>query len=185
MNCGNVRRLLSAYCDAELPSERRAAVRRHVRHCESCSAALETFKKLSTLTAQWADAGPSASLWQALAPKLMAAPAAPAEPDREKVAALPDANQKRAGARRSFKPVIEGLEDRYPLSGLLYAAGGTMVFSVIEPAPAYLRTDGVWAAAADATAGLNGAAHSSQSEFLGDAGGPWGDIGAAALGAVA
>lgn len=185
MNCVNVRRLLSAYCDLELPSERRAALRRHLHHCESCTAALETFKKLSTLTAQWTDVTPSASLWQTLAQKLAAAPAGPGEPKREEALALPELSQKRGGARRSFKPVIEGLEDRYPLSDLLYAAGGTIVFSVIEPVRAYLCADGISAAIADAKADLHGVAVQSWPESLDAASGFWGDFEAASLGAVA
>ncbi len=158
MNCANVRRLLSAYCDAELPSQGRTAMRQHLHNCEGCTAALEAFKKLSTLTATWGNVQPSAALWQALAPKLMAARAGVSEAAAEEAAALPDLNQKRAGAKRSFKPVIEGLEDRYPLSDLLVAAGATIACSVVEPALAFFRADGIWAAMSDTSAAVTGRA---------------------------
>lgn len=186
MNCANVRRLLSAYCDAELPSQGRTAMRQHLHNCDGCTAALEAFKKLSTLTAKWGEVQPAASPWQELAPKLMAALAMPGEAAPDEAVALPDPNQKRAGAKRSFKPVIEGLEDRYPLSNLWYAAGATIAFSVVEPALEFLRADGICAAMADTTAEFRGsAAQSLSSDGVGDTGGPWGDLGIAFLGAVA
>ena len=186
MNCANVRRLLSAYCDAELPSERRMALRRHLHNCEACTAALEAFKQLSTLTAKWGDVLPAAPLWQALGPKLIAELRSPAERSPEEMAVLPDPNQKRVAAKRSFKPVIEGLEDRYPLSNMLYAAGATIVFSVIEPARALLRADGIWAAMADSGSAFQGSvAHVAASDPAGEPSGYWDDFEAASLAAVA
>jgi hypothetical protein len=160
-------------------------MRRHLHNCEGCTAALETFKQLSTLTARWADVPQAAPLWQALAPKLMAELRTPVASAPEEVAALPEPNQKRAGARRSFKPVIEGLEDRYPLSNMLYAAGTTLVLSVVEPARALFRADGIWAAMADSGSRCDAtAAHQGACDAPVEAG-AWGDFGGAFLSAVA
>ena len=146
MNCANVRRLLSAYCDLELPSERRAAVRRHLHDCELCAAALDGFKNLSALTAQWSDTQASAPPWEELAPKLMTALAAACPVNPDEVLSASDPKRLHTGVARTFKPVIEGLEDRYPLSDLLYVAGATMAFTAVEPMCAYVRSDNIWSA---------------------------------------
>jgi hypothetical protein len=137
---------LSAYCDLELPSEDRAAVRRHLHDCELCAAALDGFKKLSALTAQWSDMQTSSPPWEELAPKLMTALAAACPARPEEVLSASDPKRLHTGGMRTFKPVIEGLEDRYPLSDLLYVAGATMAFTVVEPMCACVRSDSIWSA---------------------------------------
>ncbi|GEM_PF-4567724 len=175
MNCSNVRRLLSAYCDAELPAERRAAVRRHLQNCEGCRTRLDGFKNLAVLTAKWTDVQAPASLGHALAPKLKAAcetvateagsgDPRPAQGDPRPAWAgavgrpAPSAPAPSAGpsARRTFKPVIEGLEDRQTLSGLFCAAGTAIAPGPFASAVAMLRVDGDWSSSSRSAADLPG-----------------------------
>src|SRR5262245_15009683 len=139
MNCARVRRLLSAYYDAELPAERRAAVRRHLQGCTDCRSQLDGFKNLADLTAQWTDVQPAASLWRQLAPKIRAACEAAAA---EAIAALTEQNQKLPGARRTFKPALEGLEDRYALADLLCTSAAAVAPAAIAASVAVLRVVG-------------------------------------------
>jgi anti-sigma factor RsiW len=144
MNCSKIRRLLSAYHDAELPADGRKAVRRHLQQCASCRTLLDGFKNLAVLASKWTDVQPSASLWDGMAPKLMAACEAAAA-NREEVAAAAEQKPKRPNPKRSFKPVIEGLEDRYALSDLL---GASVTAIAPEPmtAVASSQSDGIWSA---------------------------------------
>jgi anti-sigma factor RsiW len=146
MNCSKTRRLLSAYHDAELPAERRAAVRRHLQKCQACRTLLNGFKNLAALAGKWIDVQPSASLWNSLAPKLMSACDAAAAAVPEKVGSVTEQNQKRPNPKRCFKPVIEGLEDRYALSDLLGAWPTAIAPEPMVPAVAMLNVDGNWSA---------------------------------------
>src|SRR5215475_5405520 len=103
MNCSKIRRLLSAYHDAELPAEGRKAVRRHLQKCAPCRTLLDGFKDLAALAAKWTNMQPSALLWDGLAPKLIAACDAAAA-NHEEVASAAEQNQRRPNPKRSFKP---------------------------------------------------------------------------------
>jgi len=151
MNCSKIRRLLSAYHDAELPAEGRKAVRRHLQKCDLCRTLLDGFKSLGALAATWTDVQPPTSLWDGLAPKLMAACDAAAA-DHEEVASAAEQKQKRPNPKRSFKPAIEGLEDRYALSDLLGASATAIAPEPTAPAVAMLQSDGIWSAGFNATA---------------------------------
>lgn len=145
MNCSKIRRLLSAYHDAELPADGRKAVRRHLQQCASCRTLLDGFKNLAALAAKWTDMQLSASLWDGLAPKLMAACEAAAA-NREEVASAAEQKSKRPNPKRSFKPAIEGLEDRYALSDLLGASATAIAPEPMASAVAVLQIDGIWSA---------------------------------------
>jgi anti-sigma factor RsiW len=144
MNCSKIRRLLSAYHDAELPAEGRKAVRRHLQQCASCRTLLDGFKNLAVLATKWTDVQTSASLWDGLAPKLMTA-CETAAANHEEVTSATEQKQKRPNPKRSFKPVIEGLEDRYALSDLL-GASATVIVPELMTAVASLQSDGIWSA---------------------------------------
>ncbi len=176
MNCSNFRRLVSAYCDAELPAERRAAVRRHLQSCEGCRSLLDGFKDLAVLAAKWADVQPPASLWHALAPKLKAAatearledlrtaraggvgrpaPSAGAAPSAGVGRPAPSAEAAPSAGpspKRTFKPVVEGLEDRQTLSGLLGAAGTAIAADSFASAVALLHVGEDWIASSRSAA---------------------------------
>ncbi|MGB9682477.1 MAG: anti-sigma factor family protein [bacterium] len=49
MRCDEVRRLLSAYYDKELPPEKIEAIREHLSYCTSCNKNLESIKKIHSL----------------------------------------------------------------------------------------------------------------------------------------
>ena len=123
MLCVRVRRLLSAYHDAELPAERRSAVRRHLQGCAACRSRLDHFKNLAELTAQWSELNPAASLWVKLGLKIRSACESAAA---DEIAPLTDRCQKLPASRRTFKPSLEGLEDRYALADLLGASAAVM-----------------------------------------------------------
>ena len=162
MNCSKIRRLLSAYYDAELPAPRRAAVRRHLQHCPACKTRLDGFKNLAVLAEKFADARPSESLWQALAPKFKAAcetaavAAESGDPRPAPIASLTEQSQKRPSPRRTFKPIVEGLEDRYPLSDLFCASGTALALGPIASAVAFLPRDGELSTSATMRADFTG-----------------------------
>ena len=169
MNCSRIRRLLSAYYDAELPAERRAAVRRHLHDCEACRTLLEGFKNLAVLTATWTDVQAPASLGHALADKLKAACATiaaeagsrdprPAQDPRPAEAGGAGRPAPSAGAspRRTFKPFLEGLEERQTLSGLLCAAGTAIAPELFATAVASLHVDGDWSASSGSVSSTRG-----------------------------
>ena len=168
MNCSKTRRLLSAYCDAELPAERRAAVRRHLQGCEDCRALVDGFKHLAVLTAKWTDLQAPASLWHALAPKLTAVcetvAAATGSGDARRAQSggvgrpAPSAIAPSAAAspRRTFKPFLEGLEDRYPLSGLFCTAGTALAPDRFASAVAVQHADRDWSASFNSAAEFTG-----------------------------
>ncbi|MCI0684688.1 MAG: zf-HC2 domain-containing protein [Gemmataceae bacterium] len=194
MNCANVRRLLPAYGDAELSSQRRADVRQHLHHCDECAAALDGLKKLSSLMADWADLQAATSPWDHLAARLRAVAATSGQADEVGASSHPKraggngkggngangngASGNGAGARRSFKPVVEGLEDRYPLSGMMVAAGVAVAVSALEPAA-------IWSAMASPVAIFHavdpGMAQgvSAHADVTGAAGLEWGGVNAA------
>jgi anti-sigma factor RsiW len=116
MKCSRVHRLLSAYYDAELTPDLRAAIRRHLQLCEDCRGLVEGFKNLSALMGMWCDVQPPAALGEALALRLQAACETAAQ--AEVVASWSEQSEKRPHPRRTFKPVLEGLEDRQALSDL-------------------------------------------------------------------
>lgn len=49
MRCNEVKRLLSAYFDNELPADQSIVIREHLRTCKSCMAELEDIEKLHKL----------------------------------------------------------------------------------------------------------------------------------------
>jgi anti-sigma factor RsiW len=154
MNCSKIRRLLSAYHDAELPAEGRKAVRQHLQKCAACRTLLDGFKNLAVLASKWTDVQPSAALWDGMAPKLMAACEAAAA-NHEEVASAAEQKPKRPNPKRSFKPVIEGLEDRYALSDLLGVSATAIAPEPTASAVTMLQIDGNW------SAGFNSAATNS------------------------
>ncbi len=137
MQCTRIHRLLSAYHDAELPAEARYAVRQHLRGCDACRQALESVKSLEALGEKWAQIQAPGSLWEALAVALDTACKTAGRETAIEAAARED--QRRSKPRRTFKPVVEGLEDRFPPSALV----GVSVLS-FTPAPAAFAA--AWAA---------------------------------------
>lgn len=49
MRCDEVRRLLSAYYDRELPLDKMEAIREHLKYCMTCSKDLDSIKKIHGL----------------------------------------------------------------------------------------------------------------------------------------
>ncbi len=66
MDCSDVKELLSAYHDDELPSDKRAAVAQHLEGCEPCAQELEGFRSLSAIAESLTHPEPPARLWQQL-----------------------------------------------------------------------------------------------------------------------
>ena len=70
MQCQQVRELLSAFYDDELPHDQAEAVSAHIAGCAACAAELETFHKLSDLTERLDDPRPSRHAWPRIAAQL-------------------------------------------------------------------------------------------------------------------
>lgn len=72
MHCQQVRELLSAFYDDELPHDQAKAVSAHIAGCAECAAELETFHKLSDLTGRLDDPRPPRHVWPRIAAQLNA-----------------------------------------------------------------------------------------------------------------
>ena len=72
MQCQQVRELLSAFYDEELPPDQASAVAAHIAGCAACAAELATFHKLSDLTGRLDDPQPPRHAWPRIAAQLPA-----------------------------------------------------------------------------------------------------------------
>jgi anti-sigma factor RsiW len=70
MDCLDVRELLSAYLDDELPSEIRIGLEEHLESCGECSGELARFEKLSAVARSLETPTPPAYIWTQLERKL-------------------------------------------------------------------------------------------------------------------
>lgn len=70
MNCNEVRAMLSAYHDGELPVDRRTAVAEHLEHCRRCQPELAGVQRLSQLVRGVEVGEPPPDLWAGLETKL-------------------------------------------------------------------------------------------------------------------
>lgn len=70
MQCQQVRELLSAFYDDELPHDQAEEVSAHIAGCAECAAELETFHKLSDLTERLDDPRPPRHVWPRIAAQL-------------------------------------------------------------------------------------------------------------------
>ena len=70
MDCSEVKELLSAYDDNELPSDMRNAVAVHLESCDECANEQEYFRRLSLMAKELVHPEPPVNIWQQLEEKL-------------------------------------------------------------------------------------------------------------------
>lgn len=70
MNCSEVKTLLSAYYDGELPDALRARVSEHLDHCADCSQELRGFERLSRIAGTLSSPTPPEHLWKRIETEL-------------------------------------------------------------------------------------------------------------------
>jgi hypothetical protein len=158
-------------------------VRQHLRGCEECTGVLDGFKSLAALAAKWIDAPPPYLLRNVLTATVDAACKAatasgqgalrrmPSGPTREaahRPLPPPIADEPApAGAKpkRGFKPMLEGLEDRYPLTCVMGAAGIAVVLSPFASAAALRLVEQVCTADCIAAAYRNGWSSPAETAF--------------------
>ena len=144
MQCDKVRRLMSAYYDTELPADVRSAVRRHAQLCEDCRDALDGLRKLAPLLGAWSELQPPAVLLQGLAPRLRAACDLEQRHIGDQVVPAPERIPPRPSSRPTFKPFLEGLEDRQALSDIFCSAVPALMAGPVASPAAVVYAGGDW-----------------------------------------
>lgn len=109
MQCQQVRELLSAYHDDELPSDRSLVVSAHLATCAECAAELETLRKLSDLTERLDHPAPPRHVWRRIESELNASQYKHDAPASESIPSVTPNSLARASslyARHSRKTLI-------------------------------------------------------------------------------